>query len=443
MLSRMRALRWIEIQLLVVPSLISLLGLAMVLLAPLNAFSLTWRDLWTSIVFIALLFAVNIWLTISRPDADQVIFPVVAMLTALGLTMSQRLQPSLSSVNQAQNYLANKQVLWIGLGLLVLLLTLSPIFQSLAWLRRYKYTWAILGIALLAATVVAGRGPANAPDVKIYFDFGFFQFQPSELLKVILVIFLAAYLYDKGDLLVNKKFRLGPLPVPPIPYLAPLILILALTIVTLIIQRDLGGALLFFGIFVTMLYVASGQGWYVVASMIMFAAAAAVLFRSDQFGHIRDRVAVWLDPWPFANTTGYQIIQSLYALANGGSFGAGIGQGQPYHIPVVQSDFIFAAIGEEMGLAGTLAVLALYILLVYRGFHIALRAGRGFAQLLAIGLTTIFALQAIIIIGGSIKLIPLTGITLPFISYGGSSLLVNFLIVGLLLRISAARPGEF
>lgn len=443
MLTKVRAWRWTEIQLLIVPSLISLLGLAMVLVVPLGAFALTWRDLWTSIVFIALLFAVNIWLTISRPNADQVIFPTVAMLTALGLTMSQRLQPSLSSANQAQNYLANKQVIWIGLGLFVLLLVLSPLFQNLSWMRRYKYTWAVLGILLLVATLVAGRGPADAPDVKIYFDFGFFQFQPSELLKVILVVFLAAYLYDKRDLLVNKKFRLGPLPVPPIPYLAPLLLILALTIVTVIIQRDLGAALLFFGIFITMLYVASGQGWYVIAAVVMFAGAAAVLYESNQFGHIRDRVAVWLDPWPFANTSGYQIVQSLYALANGGSFGSGIGQGQPYNIPVVQSDFIFAAIGEEMGLAGTLAVIALYLILVYRGFHIALRAGRGFSQLLAIGLTTIFGLQAIIIIAGSIKLIPLTGITLPFISYGGSSLLVNFLIVGLLLRISAAKPGEF
>ncbi len=443
MMSRMRKLRWTEIQLLVGPSLISLLGLAMVLAVPLGAFALTWRDLWTSIVFIVLLFAVNIWLTISRPQADQVIFPVVAMLTALGLTMSQRLQPSLSSVNNAQNYLANKQVIWIGLGLLALLLTLSPIFQSLAWMRRYKYTWAILGILLLLATAVVGRGPADAPGVRIYFDFGFFQFQPSELLKVIFTIFMAAYLYDKRELLVSSKLRLGPLPVPPIPYLAPLVLILGMILITILIQHDLGAALLFFGVFVTLLYVTSGQGWYVVASLIVFAGAALALYQSDQFGHIRERVAIWTDPWSLANTTGYQIVQSLYALANGGSFGSGIGQGQPYYIPVVQSDFIFAAIGEEMGLAGTLAVVGLYILLVYRGFHIALRAGRGFAQLLAIGLTTIFALQAIIIIGGSIKLIPLTGITLPFISYGGSSLLINFLMVGLLLRISAARPGEF
>jgi cell division protein FtsW (lipid II flippase) len=204
----------------------------------------------------------------------------------------------------------------------------------------------------------------------------------------------------------------------------------------LIVQRDLGSALLFFGIFLSMLYVASGQIGYVLAGLIAFVGGTYGAYQA--FGHVRVRVLTWLDPWSDPLEGGYQIIQATYAMANGGIFGTGLALGSPTWIPEVHSDFIYPAIGEELGLMGALGVLALYLLLVYRGFYIALRARDGFSRLLAVGLSTTLALQTLIIIGGTIRLIPLTGITLPFISAGGSSLVTNFLLVGLLLHISGS-----
>jgi cell division protein FtsW (lipid II flippase) len=259
---------------------------------------------------------------------------------------------------------------------------------------------------------------------------------------VLLVIFLAGYLDDKRELLASP-YKVGPFRLPPLPYLMPLLLLWALALILFVVQRDLGSALLFFGIFLAMLYVASGKPFYVVSGLALFFAAAYLLnvFLSSQFSHIQRRVDIWLNPWPVGQDEGFQIVQSLFALASGGVLGSGIGFGSPGIIPAVHTDMVIAAIGEELGLAGTLGVIALFMLLVYRGYHIALLARSGYEQLLAVGLTTILGLQTIIIIGGAIKLIPLTGITLPFISYGGSSLITNFVIVGLLLRISAPRSG--
>jgi cell division protein FtsW (lipid II flippase) len=307
-------------------------------------------------------------------------------------------------------------------------------------LRRYKYTFAIIGILLVAATLVFGSDAGSGSGVKLWFNFGFFQFQPSELLKVLLVIFLAGYLDDKRELLV-RGWRIGPISLPPLQYLFPLLLLWALALVLFVVQRDLGSALLFFGIFLAMLYVASGKPFYVVGGLLLFAGASYLLNNvlASQFTHVQERVSIWLNPWPLGNVEGYQIVQSLFALASGGVLGKGIGFGAPGYIPAVPTDMIISAIGEELGLAGTLAVIALFMLLVYRGFHIAFGARSGYEQLLAVGLTTVLGLQAIIIMGGAIKMIPLTGVTLPFISYGGSSLITNFVIVGLLLRISSLR----
>jgi cell division protein FtsW (lipid II flippase) len=205
-----------------------------------------------------------------------------------------------------------------------------------------------------------------------------------------------------------------------------------------VVQRDLGAALLFFGIFLALLYVATERASYVLAGLVAFAAGSVVAYRL--FEHVRDRVSIWIDPWAQAQERGYQLVQALMALGAGGVFGTGLGYGLPDYIPAVHTDFVIAAIGEELGLLGSLAVVALYLLLVYRGFRITLRAPDTYLQLLAVGLSTVLGLQALVILGGTTRLIPLTGVTLPFVSYGGSSLLVNFAIVGLLLRISAERP---
>jgi len=295
----------------------------------------------------------------------------------------------------------------------------------------------MLGLALILATFVFGVDPNNS-GVRVWFNLGFFYFQPSELLKIILVIFMASYLNEYREV-VQSNYRIGPFTLPPLPYLAPLVGMWAIAMLTIVFQRDLGAALLLFGVFLTMLYVATGRGLYVVVGVAAFAGGAYLLYRLLPIVGLR--VSVWLDPWASAQGSGYQIVQAIYALASGGIFGAGLGRGVPEYVPAVHTDFIFVAIGEELGLAGTLAVLIAYMLLIFRGYHLALAIPgrfRGFEQLLVVGLTSIIAVQAFIILGGNLRLIPLTGITLPFISYGGSSIVVNFLIIGLLLRISVS-----
>ncbi len=436
---RVRDLRWTEFRLLLIPSILSVIGMLMVILVPTGAMQWQWKDLWMSFLFIGLAYGIHLYLNLAKPRADQVLLPIVATIMVLGLVMIQRLEPALVAKSPDFEGIARKQVVWIAVGMVAMWATVALV-RDLNWLRRYKYTFAILGIGLVAATLVFGSDAGSGSGVKLWFNFGFFQFQPSELLKVLLVIFLAGYLDDKRDLLVSQ-YKIGPLKLPPVPYIAPLLMLWALAIVLFVIQKDLGSALLFFGIFLAMLYVASGRPFFVVSGLTLFFAAAYTLnhFFTSQFTHIQKRINIWLNPWPVGNGDGYQIVQSLYALASGGLFGVGTGFGSPGVIPAVQTDMVISAIGEELGLMGTLAVLALFMLLVYRGYHIAFGARTGYEQLLAVGLTTILGLQAIIIIGGAIKLIPLTGITLPFISYGGSSLITNCVIIGLLLRISAPR----
>jgi len=368
---------------------------------------------------------VLLWKT---PRADQLLLPIVAMLIAVGLVVVTRLTPEL----------ALRQLAWIAIGVTLMMGTLL-LLPDVALLQSYKYTSAILGLMLVATTFVFGSDP-NQSGVRSWLSFGIINFQPSEILKVLLVIFLAGYLEDKRELLTWSSSRLGWLRLPPLPYLGPLVVMWAISMLMLVVQRDLGSALLFFSIFLAMLYVASGRAVYIWAGLIAFLIGAYVCYLL--FSLVRLRVEVWLDPWSHAQTQGYQVVQALVALASGGILGSGLGLGYPGYIPAVQTDFVIAAIGEEMGLAGALAVVALFMLLVYRGFRIALDARRDFSALLATGLTVVVGIQAFVILAGTTKLIPLTGITLPFVSYGGSSIVTNFILLGLLLRLSAERGVE-
>jgi cell division protein FtsW (lipid II flippase) len=307
------------------------------------------------------------------------------------------------------------------------------VLREPSWIKRYKYTWAVLALLILLLTLVFGRDP-HGGGAALWIVVGPVQFQPSEVLKVLLVVFLAGYLDDKRELISRATFKLGPLRLPPLPYLGPLFLMWGLTLLLLAVQKDLGLALLLFGLFLAMLYVASSRLIYVVGGLSLFLAGAYVMYLS--FAYVQVRVRGWLDPWFDPSGASYQMVQSLLAFGNGGLLGTGLGRGQPDLVPAAVTDFPFAAIGEELGLAGALGVLALYLVFLYRGYRIAIDAFDPFQQLLAAGLTTVIALQTFIIVGGNIKLIPLTGITLPFISYGGSSLLTNFAIVGILLAIS-------
>jgi peptidoglycan glycosyltransferase len=268
---------------------------------------------------------------------------------------------------------------------------------------------------------------------------GPFSGQPSELLKVILVVFLAGYLAENRALLSTASTKVGPLRLPPLPYLLPMLAMWGIALAIVIVQRDLGAALLYFLVFLALLYVATRRISYVVIGLVMFVAGGAVLY--GLFPHVQDRVNIWIDPFSDPQGAGYQIIRALYAYGRGGIVGTGLGAGLPQvgsvpSIPAIHTDFIFAALAEEMGMLGALAVLGLYGLIAQRGFRIAALAADDFRALLATGLTLVIVVQAAIIAGGNLRVVPLTGITLPFVSYGGSSLLVNGAVIGLLLALS-------
>ncbi len=457
MLTHLRRVRLIELQLLIIALLFFACGYVLTTAArPGAEFTRTAQGLasllWPSSLPILMFMAISFILSWRAPRADQLVLPLVSILAGLGLLMMARLEASYTAngLIDVYGHIAAKQTVFVTAGVgLLLLMVLAPLdrmfirlqrMSLMDWLKNHRWTWVVLGLVLVAVTFVFGKGP-EGQDQKLWIDFGFFTFQPSELLKLALVIFLASYL-DEHREVVAQGWRVGPLTLPPLPYLVPMIGMWGLTMGIIVIQRDLGAALLLFGIFLAMLYVATGKGSYAFVGLLAFAGGAYVMYQV--IGRVQDRVAIWLDPWADAAATGYQIVQGQYALSAGGIFGVGLGQGSPAVVPAVHTDFVFTAIAEELGLAGAIGVLLVYVLLMYRGYHIALRLNgrfRGFEQLFAIGLTSILAIQTFIIVGGNLRVIPLTGITLPFISYGGSSVLINFLIVGLLLRISAGRTS--
>ncbi len=428
----LRRFRFTEFQLLVAPSLMTVVGLLTIFLARTGTTKWSLSDISVSLGYVALLFGMTIWFSASGFKGDQVLFPVVATLAGVGLLEIQRLNPVLIERGAGWANVAQRQVLFLAVGLL-LLWGMIVFTRKLDWLRRYKYTWGFLGLGLMVVTMVAGEKVNGA---RLWLNLGVVTVQPGEIVKVLLVIFLAAYLDDYGDLIAGS-YQVGPLRLPPIPYLLPMVIMWMASLAIVVLQNDLGTALLFFGIFLVMIYVATGRFLYIAVGLGSFAVGVYVAYQL--FDRIAVRVQNWINPWADPLNAGFQQIQAEYSLAAGHIFGTGLGYGHPQYIPAVETDYIFAALGEELGLLGTIAIVALFLLLVARGSLIALRAERGFPQLLAVGLTTILALQTFIILAGTLRIIPLTGITLPFISAGGSSLLTNFIIIGLLLRVS--EPG--
>lgn len=424
-------IRLTELQLLVVPSAMTIVGLLTIYLASTRDLDWNWRDIWVSLAFMVVVFAVSLWFGITRLGGDQVLFPITATLCGLGLLLIQRLGPALEERGVGYAGLPRNQLIYLTLGIM-LLVGMVTFVRNIAWLRRYKYTWAVCGIGLMMVTMVFGTEEYGA---RLWLTVGPLSIQTSEIAKIALVVFLAGYLAENQEL-ISSSYRLGPLRLPPIPYVMPVVVMWLFSLLVVVAQNDLGTALLFFGVFLAMLYLASGKLSYVVIGLGAF--SVGVFLAYQLFDRVTIRVANWLNPWADPLDTGYQQVQSEYALATGKLFGTGLAQGHPAYIPAVHSDYVFAAIGEELGLFGTLAVLMLFLLLIARGFHIALNARDAFGRYLAAGLTTTLAIQTLLIVGGTVRLIPLTGITLPFISAGGSSLLTNFIIIGLLLRISAS-----
>jgi cell division protein FtsW (lipid II flippase) len=415
-----------ELALLIFPPVVLALGLAQLSLGHGQRPSLS--SLTPAFVFGLLMLVLHLWLRVRLPSADQILLPVAAGLTALGLLTIERLDQDFG----------DRQLLWVFAGALVLMVATGwP--TPLRLLRRYRYSVALVGLVLVFATLVFGHDP-NGSGARLWLGFGALSFQPSELLKILLAAFFASYLEEYRELLVLTGPRIGPVRLPPLPYLLPLLAMFGLSQALLFWQRDLGAALLFFGIFLAMLYLASGRLLYVVAGLSAFCAGSLIAYRN--FEHVRLRTEIWLDPWSRASTDGFQVVQALYALASGGILGAGLGRGSPGLIPAVETDFVIAAIGEELGLLGGIAVVLLYMLLVGRGFRVALHQTDGYRALLAAGLAAVVGIQAFVILAGTLRLMPLTGITLPLVSYGGSSLLGNFLLLGLLLRLSASETWE-
>jgi cell division protein FtsW (lipid II flippase) len=363
------------------------------------------------------------------PGADPLLLPIAALLNGIGYVFITRLDEA----SPNPDGLAGLQAAWTAIGVGAFIATLVVVRRARD-LARYRYTLLLIGVVLLLMPLVPGIGN-QIRGAKIWVEIGPIGFQPGEFAKIALALFFAGYLVENREALNLKAFDLK--------YLGPVGIAWGVSLVVMTAERDLGSSLLFFGLFVVMLWVATGRALYLGLGGGMFAAGA--LFAWSQFNHVKERVTVWLDPWTDAQGDGFQVVQSWFALAWGGIGGTGLGLGNPDRIPVVETDFIFAAIGEELGLLGTTAIIVAFLLMLGTGLRVAIRTDEPFEKLLAVGLTTLLALQAFIIMAGVTRLLPLTGVTLPFVSYGGSSLVGNYVLLALLVRIShdtARRRGE-
>ena len=370
--------------------------------------------------------AAHVAIRFLAPGADPAILPIVFVLSGIGITFVTRLAPDA----------AVRQLVWLFVSIAAMVAVLACV-RDLEKLARYKYTIGIFGLALLLLPIFVGSERNGS---KLWLDFGVLTFQPGEIAKVLIVIFLASFLAANRELLSLTSHRIGPLRIPRLRMLLPLIVMWIISLIIVVYERDLGSAALFFVIFVVMLYVATGQLFYPIVAVVLLAIGAVGAYHF--FGHVKARVDIWIDPFADPSGAGYQIVQSLYSLADGNLIGSGIGRGMCDVIPVVSSDFIFSAIAEEMGFLGGSAVILLFMLFAVRGFLTAARARSDLAAFMAVGLTTSIVFQAFLIIGGVTRLIPLTGVTLPFMSQGGSSLLASFIVVALLLRCGHEGTGS-
>jgi cell division protein FtsW (lipid II flippase) len=373
-------------------------------------------------VLLALLLCAHVVVRLVARGADGTMLPLAALLHGIGFVMITRLDDELAGL----------QATWSLVAIAAFVVTLLVV-QRATDLARYSWLFFFGGAFLLLLPLAPGLG-VNINGARIWVSLGPVNFQPGEFAKVALAIFFASYLAERRELIAASTWRIGPLHLPEPRYIAPIVMAWGFAVVVMVFQRDLGSSLLFFTLFVVMMWVATERVSYLLIGTVLFAGAAYVSW--TQFTHVQTRVDIWLDPWADPLDRGYQIIQSLYGLADGGITGTGLGRGNPGQVPEAQNDFIFSAIGEEWGLLGASAVLMAFVLLVGAGLRTALRTDRTFEKLLAVGLTTIVGIQGFIIIAGVIKVVPLTGITLPFVSYGGSSLVSNYILLALLIRLS-------
>jgi cell division protein FtsW (lipid II flippase) len=426
-----------ELGYLAVVGMLTGLGFASVYIA--RQAVVNWGSLTYALFFFALYLVAHLVARYTVPNADPYLLPIAALLTAVGLTEIYRLH----------NEDAFRQGLWIVVGVALFAAALLGLRRDYRVLEQYKYLFGIGAIVLLFLPRVPGIG-TTVNGARLWVHFGSFRFQPGEFAKIFLIVFLAAYLRENRELLAQARLKV----------VGPLLLIWGACMLVLASSNDLGSGLLYFGIFLAMLYAATARLSFVVAGLVLFLAGGVVAY--DRIPHVHERVSIWLEPWTshkvYCPSTGglalrqdcqsYQLVKSLYSIANGGFGGAGLGKGTftttdgHQLIPFVNSDFIYSALAQELGLIGAAALLLVFMLFVARGMKIALQADDGFSKLLATGLTFGFALQTFIIVGGVLRIIPLTGITLPFVSYGGSSVVANFLLLAGLLLVSNRANSE-
>lgn len=356
------------------------------------------------------------------PYADPILLPTAGLLNGIGYVFIARLS----------THEARLQALWTALGMAAFILTLLLVRRARD-LERYRYTFAFVGIGLLLLPLVPHIGE-NINGARLWIHLGSLNFQPGEIAKLALAVFFASVLVERADLLSEGTRRVGRFLILDPRYLAPILAAWGLSLVIFLAENDLGSSFLFFALFIGLLWVATGRTYYLGLGAGLFAVGSYLALKV--IGHAQSRVQAWLNPWSHASTSGYQIIQGIFAIAAGGLFGEGPGQSNASHIPEASTDLIFAVIADELGLIGASGLLFGYLLMVGTGLRVAVRCERQFEKLLATGLSLILGVQTFVIVGGVTRLIPLTGITLPFVSYGGSSLIANYILLALLLRIS-------
>jgi cell division protein FtsW (lipid II flippase) len=419
----------------VAPALAGLVGIGAVAAARADTFDLS--PLPGAVAVLAIFLSMHFALRVRAPYADPYVLPLVGLLTAIGLIELNRISPRY----------ALDQVIWVGVGGAVFIgvLALMPDHRVL---ERYRYIIGLTAIGLLVVTMAVGTSINGS---KLWIRVGGGQtIQLGELAKVLVVIFLAGYLRDRRELLAIPTHRRLGVPLPPMRHLAPVIAFVAAALAVVAVLNDFGTALLFVGVFLAMLYLATGRIAYPAIGLGFFAAGSVLVYLAVP--RIHDRITGWVNPFGHAQTEGYQLVQSLQALGDGGLFGRGLGRGFLLTadgrtlIPELRTDFIFSAVAHELGYIGAVGVLIVFLLLASRGISIAAQANDGFSKLLAGGLTAVLALQAFLIVAGIVRLVPLTGVTLPFMSYGGSSVVTNFGLIALLLVVSnrgnaPARPA--
>jgi len=371
---------------------------------------------------VALLLLAHVAVRRLAPGASPLLLPIAALLHGVGYVMIARLSDRLAGLQATWSLVA----IAAFVGVLV-------VVRRVVDLLRWQWWFLGAGIALQLLPLVPGIGFSSG-GARIWVSVGPINFQPGEFAKVCLALFFAGYLSEQRELIRAGSHRVGGFALPDARAFLPVLLAWAVSVVVMVAEKDLGSSLLFFTLFALMLWVATERTGYVVFGGVLFVVGATVAYQL--FGHVRDRFTIWIDPWSHYNGKGYQIVQSMFAFAEGGLSGTGLGLGDPGRIPAVKTDFIYAAIGEELGLFGATAVLVAFALLVGSGLRTAVRTDNAFEKLLAVGLTVIVGVQAFIILAGVLRVLPLTGVTLPFMSYGGSSLVANYMLLALLISVS-------